>query len=129
MNPALYSLTMNPEYLWLTEAMVVLTFFVVGPVLAIAIAYAAWRGKPNNFNPERHGMMCVASGVAAFLLLGLAKWMNADVRTALYFLQLGCGLLSGLLLGVCMGCGFPVLVGVWRWHKATRLKDDNQSGQ
>ncbi|MGB9103778.1 MAG: hypothetical protein WCC59_03380, partial [Terriglobales bacterium] len=69
---------MNPDYLWLTGAMELLTFFVVGPALAIAIAYAAWRGKPQNFNPERYGMVCVASGVTASLLFGSAKWLNAD---------------------------------------------------
>jgi hypothetical protein len=116
---------MNPNYLWLTGAMQLLTFFVVGPVLAIAIAYAAWRGKPQDFNRERYWMVCVASGMAAFLLFGFAKWMNADVRTAQYFLQLACVLLSGLLFGVFMGCGFSVLLGLWRWHNTTRLKHDN----
>ena len=92
---------MNPDYLWLTDAMQFLAFFVVGPVLAIAIAVS------------------VASGVTALLLFGFAKWMNADVRTAQYFLQLTCILLSGLLFGVCVGCFFPVLLRVWRWHKDT----------
>ena len=110
---------MNPDYLWLTGAMQLLTFFVVGPVLAIAIAYAAWRKRTQNFNPRQYGTVSVASGVTAFLLFGFAKWMNADVRTAQYFLQLTCILLSGLLFGVCMGCFFPVLLHVWRWHKAT----------
>jgi hypothetical protein len=118
---------MNPDYLWLTGALELLTFFVVGPVLAIAIAYAAWRGKPQNFNPERYGIVCIASGVTAFLLFGFAKWMNADVRTTQYFLQLACVLLSGLLFGVFMGCGFPVLLRLWRWHKTTRLPDDHQT--
>jgi hypothetical protein len=72
---------MNPDYLWLTGAIELLTFFVAGPVLAIAIAYAAWRGKPKIFNPERYGMMCIASGVTASLLFVFVKWMNADVRT------------------------------------------------
>lgn len=49
--------------------------------------------------------------------------MNVDVRTAQYFLQLTCVLLSGLLFGVCMGCFFPVVLHVWRWHKTTRLAD------
>jgi hypothetical protein len=105
--------------------MQLLTFFVVGPVLAIAIAYAAWRGNPQDFNRERYRMVCVASGITAFLLFGFAKWMNADVRTAQYFLQLACVLLSGLLVGVSMGCGFSVLLGLWRWHNTTRLKHDN----
>jgi hypothetical protein len=112
---------MNPQYLWLTDATELLTIFVVGPVLAIAIAYAAWRGKPKNFNPERYGIACIGSGVAAFLLFGLAKWMNADVRTAWYFLQLAFVLLGGLFFGVSMGCFFPVLLRVWRWHEATRV--------
>jgi hypothetical protein len=112
---------MNPEYLWLTGAMQLLTFFVIGPALAIAIAYGAWRGKPQNFNPERYGMFCVTSGVSAFLLFGFAKWINADVRTDQYFLQLACVLVSGLLFGVFMGCGFSVPLRLWRWHKTTRL--------
>jgi MFS superfamily sulfate permease-like transporter len=66
-------------------------------------------------------MLCVMSGVAAFLLFGFAKWINADVRTAQYFLQLTCVLLSGLLFGVFVGCGFSVLLCLWRWHKTTRL--------
>jgi hypothetical protein len=112
---------MNPDYLWLTDAIELLTFFVVGPVLAVAIAYAAWRAKPNNFNPERYGIVCIASGVTASLLFGLVKWMNADVRTPQYFLQFSYFLLSGLLFGVFMGTGFVVLLRLWRCHKATRL--------
>lgn len=64
---------MNPDYLRLTDALQLLTFFVVGPVVAIAIACAAWRGEPQNFNPWRYGRVCVASGVTAFLLFGYAK--------------------------------------------------------
>jgi hypothetical protein len=90
---------MNPDYLWLTGALQLLTLFVVGPAIAIAIAYAAWRRKPQNFNPQRYGMLCVASGVTASLLLVLAKRINADVRTPQYFLQFACVLLGGLLLG------------------------------
>jgi hypothetical protein len=118
---------MNPDYLCLTGALQLLTLFVVGPAIAIAIAYAAWRGRPQNFNPQRYGMLCVASGVTASLMLVLAKWINADVRTPQYFLQLACVLLGGLSLGVGMGCFFPVLFHVWRWHKTTRLANHNQT--
>ena len=113
---------MNPDYLWLTGAMQLLTFFFVGPLLAVAIAYATWRGKPQNFNPRRYGTVCVTSGMTAFLLFGFAKWMNADVRTVQYFLQSTCVLLSGLLFGVCMGSFFSVLLHVWRWHKTTQAE-------
>lgn len=107
--------------------MQLLTLFVVGPAIAIAIAYAAWRGNPHNFNPKRYGTACVASGLTASLLFAFAKWMNADVRTAQYFLQLTCVLISGLLFGVSIGCFFPVVLQVWRWHKTTRLADHNQT--
>jgi hypothetical protein len=113
---------MNPNYLALSGALQLLTFFVIGPAIGIAIASATWRGKPQKFNPERYGMLCVASGVAALLLFGLAKWMNADSRTAQYLLQVACVLLGGLLFGICMGTGFSVLLRTWRWHKTTRLR-------
>jgi threonine/homoserine/homoserine lactone efflux protein len=102
--------------------MQLLTFFVVGPVLAFAIALSAWRGKLRGF---KHGIGCLASGVTAILLFGFAKWMNADVRTVQYLLQLACVLLSGLLFGVSVGCGFSALLDLWSSHKTTRLKHDN----
>jgi hypothetical protein len=116
---------MNPDYLWLTGAVQLLTFFLVASVLAIAIAYTAWLQKAKNFNSGRCGTLCVVSGVIAFLLFVFAKWLNADVRTPQYFLQLGAILLSSLLFGVFMGCGFSALLRVLRWHKATRLGDDH----
>jgi hypothetical protein len=113
---------MNPKYLWLADAIQLLTFFVIAPVIAIVIAYAAWRGKPKNFSPQRYGMVCATSGVSASLLVVLAKWINADIRTPQYFLQLACFLLGFLLLGVGMGSFFPALLHLWRWHKKTRLR-------
>lgn len=118
---------MNPDHLWLTEAIELLTFFVLMPAIAIAIAYAAWRRSPQNFSPKRYRTVCVASGVTASLLFVLAKWMNSDVRTAQYFLQLACLLFALLLFGVSMGCGVPVLIHFWRWHKATRLTDGERT--
>ena len=112
---------MNPDYLWLTGAIQLLTFFAIAPAIAIVVAYAAWRGKPQNLSRKRYAMLCIASGATAFFLFGCAKWMNADVRTAQYFLQLACVVLSFLLFGLCMGCGFSLLLTFWRWHKTTRL--------
>jgi len=112
---------MNPHYLWLTEGLELLTFFVIGPAFAIVIAYRAWREKEHTSNPKRYGMQCVVSGGAALLLFALAKWIDADVRTPQYFLQLTCVLLSLLSFGVCMGCFFSVLLNLRRWHNTTRL--------
>lgn len=111
---------MNPHYLWLADAMQLPAFFAVGPVLAIAIACAGWKGKPESFDTRRYAIVCVASGVTAVLLFAFGKWLNADIRSPQYFLQLACVLLSGLLFGVYIGCGFPVLLGIERWHKTTR---------
>ena len=121
---------MNPRYLWLVDVVQFLTIFFIGPVLGFVIGYAAWRGKPRNLNPQRYGddrVLFVASSVTAFLLLGFAKWLNADVRTAQFFLQVVCVLLGGLLLGVGTGCGFSVLLRLLRWHKTTRPSDNNQN--
>ena len=116
---------MNPDYLWLTVAIEKLAFFVAAPLLSISIAYAAWRGKPQNFNTDRYAIACIASWLTALLLFACAKWINADVRTGEYFLQFACALLSFLLLGVSAGCMFPVVLRVWRWHKASRLRNGN----
>lgn len=99
---------MNPDYLWVTGAMQLLTFFVVAPMLGIAVGYAAWQGKPQSFNREKYGIAGVASGTTALLLFAYARHMNADVRSPQYFAQLACVLLSGLVFGVFMGCGIGV---------------------
>ena len=121
---------MNPEYLWLVDAIQFLTVFVVGPVLGVVIAYAAWAGKPRKLNPERYGdirVLFVASTVTAVLLFVFAKWLNADVRTPQFFLQVACFVFGGLLFGVGMGCCFAVLLQLLRWHKTTRLQDDKKT--
>jgi len=83
--------------------------------------------KATELQPQAVRDVVVASGVIASLLLGVAKWINADVRTAQYFLQLDCVLSGGLLLGVGVGALIPVLLNVWRWHKTTSLADPNQT--
>jgi hypothetical protein len=112
---------MNPHYHWVTELLELLTFLVIGPVLGIIIAYRAWRQRAN-INRKRCAIRCIASGGTAILLFAFAKWIDADIRTPLYFVQLACVLVCFLLLGVCVGYGFSVLLGAWRWHNATRLK-------
>jgi hypothetical protein len=111
---------MNPHYLWLTEGLELLTFFVIAPLLAIVIAYRAWREK--NPKPKKFVMQCVMSGAVALLLLAFVQRGVVDLHSFQYFLLLGCTLLCFLLLGVFMGSGFAVFLAVWRWHNATRLK-------
>ena len=111
---------MNPRYHWITESLELLTFSVIGPALGIVIAYRAWRRR-ENINRKHYGKRCIASGGTALLLFGFAKWIDADIRTPQYLVQLACVLVCFLLLGVCVGYGFSALLGMWRWHNATRL--------
>jgi hypothetical protein len=111
---------MNPHYHWMTESLELLTFFVIGPALGLVIAYKAWRHR-EDISPKQSGIRCIASGGTALLLFGFAKWIDADIRTPQYFLQLACVLLCFLLFGVCQGYFFSVLIGAWRWHNTTRL--------
>ena len=122
---------MNPKYLPLVDALEFLTVFGIGPLLACAIAYAAWSRKPRTFTARQWRLVCVASGVAALLLFAFAKWLDADVRTSQFFLQLAAVLVFGLLWGVFMGAGAAVLLDVlpaaWRFHKRTGLSDNDRS--
>lgn len=111
---------MNPHYyLWLTESLEFAAFFVLQPVIGIVIAYKAWRGEPQNL--PRYGLLCLECGVVAVVLLVFAKWLNADVRTVIYLLQVACIVVGFSLFGACMGCGFSFLLRMWNWHKSSRL--------
>jgi hypothetical protein len=108
---------MNAHYHWLTEGLELITFFFITPALAILIACKAWRERAN---PKQYGVRCAASGGGALVLFGVAKWLEADIRTPLYFLQLACALISFLLLGVCVGYSFSALLRMWHWHNSNR---------
>ena len=108
---------MNPHYHWLTEGLELLSFFLFAPALTIVFAYRGWRERAN---PKRYGMRCVASGGTAVALFWVARSIDADIRAPLYLVQWACVVLSLLLLGVCAGWFFSVLLGIWHWHKSTR---------
>jgi hypothetical protein len=120
------SLSYAAQYLRITETTELVVFFGVGPALAITIAYLSWRGKSRRFNPQLYAMVCVASGVTAFLLFVVAQ-RPVNVGTAQYVLQFFCAVVGALLVWVFMGCGFPVflhlLSHLWLWHNRTRVTD------
>jgi ABC-type polysaccharide/polyol phosphate export permease len=111
---------MNLRYLRLPEVLELLTFFVISPALSIVVAYRAWRENKSDLNPKRSATQCLSYGAPALLLLWFAMWING--RIPHHFLQLTCTLLGLLLFGVSTGYFFCVLLGMWRWHSATRFK-------
>jgi hypothetical protein len=105
--------------LWIEAGLLLFTFFVVVPSIAAAIAYAAWKGIPKNFNREMYGMAFFATVSASGFLMVYAQRMQADVRTWQYLLQIACFGLGALLFGVAGGCG----VGVVTYRRNSLTKD------
>ena len=92
------------------------SFFVVAPSLAAAIVYAAWKGKPKNFDRKMYWTAFAAAiGVSAFLFV-FAQRMQADVRTWQYPVQVACFVLAALLSGVAGGC----MIGIFAYRRGVR---------
>jgi hypothetical protein len=96
--------------LWVAGALYFLVFLVLDPVIVAAIAYAAWKGKPKNFNREMYWTAFAASMVVSGVLMVFAQRMHADVRTWQYFLQTVCLLAGALLFGVSGGCFLGIFI-------------------
>jgi hypothetical protein len=99
--------------LWLEAGLLLLTFFAVVPLIAAAIGYAAWKGKPKNFSREMYWTAFAAAGAASLFLMVYAQRMHADVRTWQYLLQIACFGLGALLFAVAGGC----LVGIFTYRR------------
>jgi hypothetical protein len=93
--------------------LLLLTVFLLVASIAAAIGYAAWKGKPKNFNREMYWTGFAAALVASLFLMVVAQRMHADVRTSLYAVQLACFGLGALLFGVAGGC----VVGVFIYRR------------
>jgi uncharacterized membrane protein len=114
-----------------------LTIFVVIPSIAAAIGYAAWTGRPKNWDRAMYWTAFVTSIIAAGLLLGSGIGMRADVRTWHYLIQIVLFGLGAVLFGVAGGC----MVGVFTyrlgkgpiWQEATPQQehstDNPESGK
>ena len=105
--------------LWVEAAFFIFTFFVIVPSIAAAIGYAAWKGKPKNFDCEMYWTaFAAATGVSLFLIV-FAQRMNADVRTWQYLLQLACFSLGTLLFGVAGGC----MIGIFTYRRGVKNQE------
>src|SRR4051812_42571139 len=109
----------GPLYLQIIDGLALLIFFVVDPLLFIAIGYAAWKGKPSGFDQRKFAVSAIATFLVGTVLILLAKWINADIRTWPYAVQALCMILGLLLIGIGCGCGsgFVVLFAKTRPHQ------------
>ena len=106
----------------LTEELELFTFFVVGPAVGIVVAYRIWRERKQTRSLKQYRKRFVAFAASGILLFSLSKWIDADVRSAQNILRILCLLLSFMTLGIAQGYFFGILLELWRFHKATRLK-------
>jgi len=98
---------------WVEGGLFILTFFVVVPSIAAAIGYAAWNGKPKNFDREMYWTaFATATGVSLFLMV-FAQRMHADVRTWQYLAQVICFGSGAILFGVAGGC----MIGIFTYRR------------
>jgi hypothetical protein len=102
--------------LWVEAGLVIFTFFVVVPSIAAAIGYAAWKGKPKNFDREMYWTAFATATGVSLLLMVFAHRMQADVRTWQYLAQIVCFGLGALLFGVAGGC----MIGIFTYRRGVR---------
>jgi hypothetical protein len=97
----------------LEVALFLFAFLVIDPLIAAAIGYAAWKGKPKNFSREMYWTAFAAAGAASLFLMVYAQRMNAYAKTWQYPFQIACLGLGALLFGVAGGC----MVGIFTYRR------------
>jgi hypothetical protein len=94
-------------------ALLFLAFFVLVPVIAAVIGYAAWKGKPRNWDRTMYGTSFVVSTAASGFLIVYAQRMHADVRNWQHLVQLVLFYVGVVLFGVAGGC----MVGIFMYRR------------
>lgn len=97
-------------------------FFVIAPSIAVAIAYAAWRGKPKSFDREMYWTVFVATCAVAAVIIVYSLRMQTDDEMRFHLVQLVCLGLGALLFGVSFGFG----VGVFT-RRSTSVTESSES--
>ncbi len=91
---------------WLEAGLLLLTFFVIVPLIAAAMYWTAF----------------AAASAASLFLMVYAQRMHADVRTSQYLLQIACFGLGALLFGVAGGC----MVGIFTYRRNPVTQDPSE---
>jgi uncharacterized membrane protein len=102
-----------PLPIWVEAALVFLVFVVIVPAIAAVIGYAAWRGRPKNWDRSMYWTAFAVSIMASGFLMVYAQRMQADVRTLQYIVQIALFGLGALLFGVAGGC----VVGIFTYGR------------
>jgi hypothetical protein len=105
--------------MWVGTALLLFTFFVIDPLIAAAIGYAAWKGEPKNFDREMYWIAFAAAVIVSGFLMVFAQRMHADVRTWQYPIQVACFCLGALLFGVGGGC----MIGIFTYRRGVGNQD------
>ena len=101
------------------DAFFMITLFGVAPLIAGAIGYAAWRGRPKAFSRRKFAISFYAAMIASGFLLVHSQRMHADVRSERFLLQMACFLAGALLFGVAGGC----MVGMFAYRVSPSTQD------
>src|SRR5262249_23564880 len=90
----------GPLYLQIVDGLAVLIFFVVDPFLFVAIGDAAWKEKPGQFKQRKHAVSAIANFLVGTVLILVAKYINADIRTWPYAIQALCMITAKTAIGL-----------------------------
>ncbi len=108
--------------MWAGEALFLLNFFIVAPSIAVAIGYAAWRGKPESFDRWMFWAAFFGADVVVGFLMVFAQRMQADVRTWQYPVQVACFSIGALFFGIAGGC----MIGIFTYRRGVRYENPPQ---
>jgi hypothetical protein len=111
----------NPN--WFIDGLLLLILFGVAPSIAAAVAYAAWKGKPKNFDREMYWTAFIAIGAVSAFVVMFALRMRAEVGTWQYFFQCASFSLGAILFGMSMGCG----VGIFTYRRRPSAETPSDS--
>ena len=106
--------------LWILDLMLLFILFVLAPLVAALIARAAWKGKPDNFSREKYIVALVVSTIIACVLMVNAHWLQADITSGKFLVELICFILGAAMFGVAGGC----LVGAVVYQRGRESLDE-----